>query len=80
MKCFLLVLVAFLSVHANAAVEVTCVCSKYDLNDRNNLVLKVVEVYTTTNWQKVEACNKQTAMEISKDLFNCKGVAKEDLR
>lgn len=73
----------FLSIVASstsyAAVQVTCVCSKYVLSTDDKLVLDTKELFTTSDWSKVQSCNDQTAEEITEELFNCKGVAKEDL-
>jgi len=66
---------------------VTCVCSKYALDrTETKLVLATEELYTTTNMTRVLQCNNlndspNRAAEVdNRKHFNCRPVAKEDLR
>ena len=88
MKHFgMMMAMALVCTNASAALQVTCVCSKYALaSDRSTLVLATEELYTTSQMSRVEECNDladeaDRAAEINtRKHFNCKGVAKEDLR
>jgi hypothetical protein len=75
---------ALFATSAFAAVEVTCVCTKYSLNSESKVFLEVQEVYKTTQMKRVNQCNDSKDVEVrdpelTKAHFNCRPVAKEDL-
>ena len=85
MKTILLGALLGVSGLSHAAVEATCVCSKYALAKNDQIVLTAVELYKGGSKLERKACNNSPdpsvrSTNIKGYHFHCQLVKKEDLR